>query len=182
VAAAAGFDELRQFGPLLGEHVGPAPYEGWQQAFDPLLAPGARNYWKSHNFTELSDGAISALVTYAEQLPSDHCEIFVALVAGAANRVAADATAYAGRDTRLVVNVHARWEHADADAACITWARAFYAASQPFASAGAYVNFMTADEAGRVPAAYGTNYARLLELKRRFDPDNVFHTNQNIAP
>jgi len=103
-------------------------------------------------------------------------------VSGAANRVAADATAYAGRDTRLVVNVHARWEDAGADAACISWARAFYAASQPFASGGAYVNFMTADESARVPAAYGVNYARLVELKRRFDPDNVFHVNQNIAP
>ena len=66
--------------------------------------------------------------------------------------------------------------------ACIAWARAFYNASQPFASGGAYVNFMTADEAARVPSAYGVNYARLVEMKRRFDPDNVFHVNQNIAP
>ena len=180
--AAAQVDVLRRFGPLLGEHVGPAPYVGWQQAFDPLLTPGARNYWKSHNFTELSDGAIAALTTAASQLPSDQCEIFVALVAGAANRVPADATAYAGRDTRLVVNVHARWEDAGADEACIAWARAFYAAAQPFATGGGYVNFMTADEAARVPSAYGANYARLVETKRRFDPDNVFHANQNIAP
>ena len=82
--------------PRLGEHVGPRPTRGWQQAFDPLLAPGARNYWKSHNFTELSDGAIDALTSYAAQLPSDQSEIFVALVSGAANRVPADATAYAG--------------------------------------------------------------------------------------
>ena len=180
--AAAQVDVLRRFGPLLGEHVGPAPYVGWQQAFDPLLTPGARNYWKSHNFTELSDGAIAALTTAASQLPSDQCEIFVALVAGAANRVPADATAYAGRDTRLVINVHARWEDAGADEACIAWARAFYAAAQPFATGGGYVNFMTADEAARVPSAYGANYARLVETKRRFDPDNVFHANQNIAP
>jgi len=180
--AAAQVDVLRRFGPLLGEHVGPAPYVGWQQAFDPLLTPGARNYWKSHNFTELSDGAIAALTTAASQLPSDQCEIFVALVAGAANRVPADATAYAGRDTRLVINVHARWEDAGADEACIAWARAFYAAAQPFATGGGYVNFMTADEAARVPSAYGANYARLVETKRRFDPDNVFHVNQNIAP
>jgi FAD/FMN-containing dehydrogenase len=180
--AAAQVDVLRRFGPLLGEHVGPAPYVGWQQAFDPLLTPGARNYWKSHNFTELTDGAIAALTTAAGQLPSDQCEIFVALVAGAANRVPADATAYAGRDTRLVINVHARWEDAGADEACIAWARAFYAAAQPFATGGGYVNFMTADEAARVPSAYGANYARLVETKRRFDPDNVFHVNQNIAP
>jgi FAD/FMN-containing dehydrogenase len=179
---AALVEELRQFGPLLGEHVGAVPYGAWQQAFDPLLAPGARNYWKSHNFTELGDGAIAALARYATQLPSDQSEIFVALVSGAANRVPADAMAYPNRDTRLVVNVHARWEDAASDKACVNWARAFYAASAPFASAGAYVNFMTDDEAARVPAAYGANYARLVELKRRFDPDNVFHVNQNIAP
>jgi FAD/FMN-containing dehydrogenase len=182
VEAAAQIDRLRQFAPLLGEHVGPAPYGGWQQAFDPLLAPGARNYWKSHNFTDLSDGAIAALARYAGQLPSDHSEIFVALVAGAANRVPASATAYVGRDAKLVVNVHARWDDATGDEACVSWARAFYGAAAPFASGGAYVNFMTGDEAARVPAAYGENYARLVELKRRFDPENVFRTNQNIAP
>ena len=175
-------EPLRRLGKPYGEHMGSQPYTAWQQAFDPLLAPGARNYWKSHNFTELSDGAIAALTTAAGQLPSDECEIFVALVAGAANRVPADATAYVGRDTRLVINVHARWQDAAADEACIAWARAFYAAAQPFATGGGYVNFMTADEAARVPSAYGANYARLVETKRRFDPDNVFHANQNIAP
>jgi FAD/FMN-containing dehydrogenase len=179
---AALVDEVRQFGPCLGEHVGPAPYGAWQQVFDPLLAPGARNYWKSHNFTDLSDGAVEALTTYAGQLPSDQSEIFVALISGAANRVPADAMAYAARDTRLVVNVHARWESADADAACVAWARAFYMASAPFASGSVYVNFMTGDEAARIPAVYGGNYAKLVDLKRRFDPDNVFHVNQNIAP
>jgi FAD/FMN-containing dehydrogenase len=175
-------DLLRAFGPRLGEHVGPVPYGAWQQAFDPLLAAGARNYWKSHNFTGLSDGAIEALAGYAGRLPSDHSEIFVALLGGAASRVPTSATAYAGRDARLVVNVHARWEDAAGDDACISWAREFYRASAPFASGGAYVNFMTGDEASRVPAAYGENYARLVDLKRRFDPDNVFRTNQNIAP
>ena len=175
-------DQLRAFGPRLGEHVGAVPYGAWQQAFDPLLAPGARNYWKSHNFTALSDDAIDALATYAGRLPSDESEIFVALVSGAANRVPTSATAYVGRDAQLVVNVHARWQDASADDACVSWARAFYAAAAPFASGGAYVNFMTGDEAARVPAAYGQNYARLVDLKRRFDPDNVFRTNQNIAP
>ena len=151
-SGGAHVEQLRAFGPRLGEHVGAVPYGAWQQAFDPLLAAGARNYWKSHNFTELSDGAIEALAGYAGQLPSDHSEIFVALVSGAANRVPTSATAYVGRDANLVVNVHARWEEA------------------------------TGDEAARVPAAYGENYQRLVDLKRRFDPENVFRTNQNIAP
>ena len=119
---------------------------------------------------------------YAGRLPSDHSEIFVALVSGAANRVPTSATAYAGRDAQPGgERARALGPPVD-DEACVRWARAFYAASAPFASGGAYVNFMTADEAARVPAAYGANYARLVELKRQFDPDNVFRTNQNIAP
>jgi FAD/FMN-containing dehydrogenase len=181
-AGAPYVERLRRIGTLLGEHVGPVPFGAWQQAFDPLLAAGARNYWKSHNFTALDDGAIDALVDYAGALPSDQSEIFVALMGGAMGRVPPAATAWAHRDVRFVVNVHARWEETGGDGACVAWARAFYKAAAPFASAGAYVNFMTADEAARVPDAYGVNYPRLVELKRRFDPDNVLRTNQNIAP
>ena len=171
---------LRAFGNVLGEHVGAMPYIQWQQGFDPLLAAGARNYWKSHNFTEISDEALDTLIEYAGKLPSPHCEIFVALLAGASNDIPADATAYIARDARFVVNVHARWEQAEQDDACITWSRAFFKAAAPYASSGAYINFMTADEGERVAAAYGENYKRLLEIKDRYDPENVFHLNQNI--
>jgi FAD/FMN-containing dehydrogenase len=149
--------------------------------FDPLLTPGARNYWKSHNFIELSDGALDAIIEFGSQLPSPQCEIFVGLIAGAANRVAPDATAYRHRDARFVMNVHSRWESPADDEACICWACRFFAASAPYASAGAYVNFMTADETERVTAAYGANYSRLAAIKRRYDPSNVFHVNQNIT-
>ena len=96
--------------------------------------------------------------------------------------MSADATAYAHRDARLVLNVHARWEQAESDGACIAWARDVYKASAPYASAGGYVNFMTADERERVPDAYGSNFERLVQMKRRYDPTNVFRWNQNIAP
>ncbi len=173
---------LRGFGELLGEHVGVQPYTAWQQAFDPLLTPGARNYWKSHNFTELSDGALDSMIEFAGKLPSPQCEIFVGLIAGAPNRVAPDAMAYGHRDARFVMNVHGRWDERAQDAPCIAWARDFFKASAPYASAGAYVNFMTEDERDRVAAAYGRNYDRLVQIKRKYDPDNVFHLNQNITP
>lgn len=180
--AATHVGALRQFGDLQGEHLGVQPYVTWQQTFDPLLAPGARNYWKSHNFTHLSDGALDCMTTFAGELPSPQCEIFVGLIGGEANRVPPDAMAYGHRDARFVMNVHGRWDdHAD-DSRCIAWARRFFDAAAPFASGGAYVNFMTEEEAGRVAAAYGANYSRLVTLKRRFDPDNVFHVNQNIRP
>jgi hypothetical protein len=145
-------DRLRGFGTLHGEHVGPMPYTQWEQMFDPLLTPGFRNYWKSHNFTELSDAAINTMIEYAGKLPSPHCEIFLACISGAANRVAPDATAYRSRDAKFVLNVHSRWETAIEDQKCIGWARDFFKASQPFASTGAYVNFMTEEEGDRVPA------------------------------
>jgi len=103
-------EPLRRFGTPLGEHLGAQPYAQWQKAFDPLLAPGARNYWKSHNLTELRDGALDAIVEFGGKLPSPQCEIFIALIAGAASRVPAEATAYRPRDARFVLNVHGRWE------------------------------------------------------------------------
>lgn len=173
-------DRLRALGDLHGEHVGSMPYLNWQQAFDPLLTAGARNYWKSHNFTELSDGAFSTMIEYAGKLPSPHCEIFLACVSGASNRVAPDATAYRYRDAKYILNVHSRWESPSDDQKCIAWARDFFKASAPFASGGAYVNFMTEEEGDRVSAVYGPNYQRLTEIKKKYDPGNLFHFNQNI--
>jgi FAD/FMN-containing dehydrogenase len=173
---------LRRFGTALGEHVGVQPYVAWQQAFDPLLARGARNYWKSHNFLTLSEGAINAIVEYASKLPSPHCEIFVGTIGAATARVPSDAMAYSSRDANYVMNVHGRWESAAEDERVISWAREFFAKSQPFASAGAYINFLTQDEADRVAFAYGPMYQRLREVKKKYDPTNFFRMNQNIRP
>jgi FAD/FMN-containing dehydrogenase len=173
---------LRGFGTALGEHIGVQPYVAWQQAFDPLLTRGARNYWKSHNFVQLGEAAIDTVIEYAGRLPSPHCEIFVGTIGGRTTRVAPEAMAYSTRDTRYVMNVHGRWESAAEDAGCIAWAREFFTKAQPFASSGAYVNFLTQDEADRVPFAYGAAYGRLGELKRKYDPTNFFRMNQNIKP
>jgi FAD/FMN-containing dehydrogenase len=173
---------LREFGKPLGEHVGVQPYTAWQQAFDPLLTAGARNYWKSHNFTQLEDGLLDTVVSTIETPPSPHCEIFFGAIGAATTRVAPDAMAYAHRDANFVMNVHGRWTESVHDQRCIEWAREFFKASSPFASGGVYVNFLTADEGDRVKSAYGQNYERLVQVKRRYDPDNLFRTNQNIRP
>jgi FAD/FMN-containing dehydrogenase len=175
-------EPLRRFGTPHGEHIGVQPYTQWQKAFDPLLTPGARNYWKSHNFTELSDGALNSMIEFAAKLPSPQCEIFIGLIAGVANRVPGDAMAYRHRDAKFVLNVHARWDEKTDDERCIAWARAFFQASAPYASAGAYVNFMTEEEGDRVTAVYGANYDRLAQIKKQYDPDNLLHLNQNIKP
>lgn len=173
---------LRKFGNPMGEFIGVQPYVAWQQTFDPLLAPGARNYWKSHNFSVLKDELFDIVIEYVGKLPSPQCEIFFGAIGGATSRPAPTSAAYAHRDAQYVMNVHGRWENAADDARCIAWSRDYFNASAPFASAGVYVNFLTADEVDRVRSAYGPNYDRLVQVKSKYDPGNLFRVNQNIAP
>jgi len=178
--AAAPFKAI---GKPIADVVGPHPYAGWQTAFDPLLTPGARNYWKSHDFVELGDGVIEVLLEAVRGLPTPECEIFIASLGGAINRVPPAATAYPHRNVNFVVNVHTRWRSPSDDERCVRWARGLYEAAAPFATGGVYVNFMPGDEAQRVrTGAYGANYDRLATLKAKYDPKNLFRTNQNVAP
>ncbi|WP_112661775.1 FAD-binding oxidoreductase [Microvirga flavescens] len=173
---------LRAIGKPIADVVGPHPFTGWQQAFDPLLTPGARNYWKSLDFTELSDATLGILTDAVRELPGPECEIFVGHVGGLAGRIPTDATAFPQRSSHFVMNVHARWREPDMDKACIGWARKIFEAGKPHAAQTAYVNFMPADEPDRVETAYGGNYKRLAEIKRRYDPQNLFRMNQNVKP
>jgi len=173
---------LRTFGNPYGEHLGVQPYTRWQQAFDPLLTLGARNYWKSHNFSTLPDAVFDCVLEYAGRFPSPHCEIFIGRLGGAAARVAPDAMAYGNRDANFVMNVHGRWNTPQEDATCIAWAREFFHASAKYATGGVYVNFMTHDGVDRISSAYGSNYDRLAHLKAKYDPYNLFRVNQNIIP
>lgn len=173
---------LRSIGTPIADVVGPTPFTAWQQAFDPLLAAGARNYWKSHDFIDLSDAAIELLVGAVGHLPGPECEIFIAHVGGAAGRVPAAATAFPQRASHFVMNVHARWREPSMDQSCIRWARDLFNAARPHSAGTAYINFMPADEGDRVQEAYGASYSRLAGLKRRYDPSNLFRMNQNVAP
>lgn len=171
-----------EFGEPAGSMLGIQPYAGFQTAFDPLLTPGARNYWKSQNFHEITDALIDTVIRGAEALPGPECEIFIPQLDGALGEVAVTDTAYAGRDANFVMNIHGRWQDAADDDRMREWARGVFHDTTPFATGGGYVNFLTEDEAGRVDSAYGQNYARLQEVKRQYDPDNLFRINQNIAP
>jgi len=173
---------LHTFGTVLGAHVGVQPYTAWQQAFDPLLTAGARNYWKSHNFSKLEDGLFDAVIAAISNQPSPQCEIFFGAIGGATTRPSPDSAAYPHRDAQFVMNVHGRWEDPADDAKVIAWSRDFFKASAPFSTGGVYVNFLTAEEVDRVRAAYGPNYDRLVRAKREFDPNNLFRVNQNILP
>lgn len=101
---------------------------------------------------------------------------------GAVSRVAEEATAFAGRDAAHLININAAWTEPGEDDGHIAWARAFFAATEPFSTGGVYVNFLGQGGEARVRAAYGANYARLSEVKRRYDPTNLLRINQNIRP
>lgn len=173
---------LRAIGNPIADVVSPHPFLAWEQAFDPLLTPGARNYWKSHDLLELSDAAIDVLIEAIRKLPGPECEVFIGHVGGAAGRIAAEETAFPQRNSHFVMNVHARWREPAMDETCVGWARDVYEAMRPHAAGTVYVNFMPADEVNRVEAAYGGNYHRLVEVKRRYDPGNLFRMNQNVQP
>jgi FAD/FMN-containing dehydrogenase len=174
--------ELRALGKPIADVVSPHPFTGWQAAFDPLLTPGARNYWKSHDFTKLHDEAIEVVLAAIGTLPTDECEVFIAQVGGAMSRVANDATAYPQRKSHFIMNVHTRWREPGQDKACVQWARDLFEAAAPFAAGSVYVNFMPDDEGDRIELAYGKNYDRLAKIKAHYDPDNLFRLNQNIGP
>jgi len=173
---------LRAVGNPIADVISPHQFTDFQAAFDPLLAPGARNYWKSHDFPALGNEALDTILGYVGTLPSPACEIFIAHMGGETSRVPADATAYRGRDAQFIMNVHGRWEDAAADAKCIAWCRELFDATTPFATGAVYVNFMTEEEGQRVEEAYGDGYGRLVELKNKYDPNNMFRLNQNIRP
>jgi hypothetical protein len=179
---------LRKFGPPLVDRIQPMPYAGLFAMFDPNTPAGRCYYVKGGSIKELSDEAIDALVASAQGMTSPYSHIALMLFHGAATRVGEGETAFADREEHLEVQLHAAWEPEAADKRRPTsekhvqWARQTWQALQPFASQRAYVNFLGDDGAAPVRAAYGPNYERLVALKTQYDPDNLFHLNQNIKP
>jgi hypothetical protein len=174
---------LRRFGSPLADTIGPIPYQGMQAIIGEGFPPGRLNYWKSSLVREIGDEIIEDLAEFAGRVPSPHTAIAIADTHGAYGRVAFDATAYAHRDLPFDLVILSSWVDPAATEANIAWTRALYEAVRPHAGAGVYVNDLDQDEGQeRVREAYGANYARLAELKRWWDPDNLFRTNHNIAP
>ena len=171
------------FGKPYGKQIGVMPYPAWQQGFNALNAPGDRYYWKSHNLAELSDPVIDAVLAAVERLPSPHAEVLIAHLGGAISRVENDRTAYAHRDAEFVVNVHGHWTDPADDEAGLAWTRGLFDEIAPHATGGTYVNFLSDEGSERVQDAYPPAvWSRLVEVKRRYDPDNLFRLNQNIPP
>ena len=172
-------EELRDLGHPIADVIGPNPYAGWQQAFDPLLTPGARNYWKSNDFLELSDEVIDISLAAVAALPDPQSEIFIAHLGGAMARVDAAATPFPQRNRHFVMNVHTRWSDPALDKTCIDWARDLSDRTGPKSAGSVYVNFMPSDD-GRMAEAYGPNIEKLRRIKATYDPNNQFRLNHNL--
>ena len=176
----AALAPLSKMGTLIGNGLAPQPYAAFQKVFDPLLTPGARNYWKTHNYKKITEPLIDTLLAYATKLPSPQTELFIAQVGGHSNRIERGATAYPHRDVDFVMNVHTRWENPAEDGRCIGWARKLYEALKPFATGGAYINFVSEGD-DNLNGSYADNLEKLVAIKRKYDPDNVLRANLNIS-
>lgn len=160
----------------------PMAYPQLQQSFDAGTPDGARYYYKSRFLTDLTDAAIDTLVTGVGDLPGTFSMIGIESLGGAIGRAPADSTAFAHRAERFNVGVWAGWTDPEDDADTIAWTRRLHDALAPHASAAAYVNYLDADERGRVDDAYGAHAARLAAVKRDWDPDHVFRTHLDLRP
>ncbi len=173
---------IREVTESHGEAIGMNPWVGWQSGFDALNTHGARNYWKSHHLRELSDDCIDKIIEFAEKMPSDECEVFIPHMEGAPSRVPTSETAFSHRGTPFVLNIHTRWQDSSDDERCLAWARDFHRSTESFAQ-GVYVNFLSDEGADRVKEAYTKEvWDRLVEVKNKYDPNNLFRMNQNIKP
>ena len=173
---------IRELGETVGEHLGMTPWVGWQSGFDGLVPHGARNYWKSHDMTALPDAVIDSISEYLSRMPSDDSQVVIVHMEGATSRVPESATAYPHRKVPFMINVETRWHDAADDERCMAWTREFDSRLRDYAQ-GVYVNFLSAEGEDRVKEAYSPEaWKRLVELKKTWDPMNLFRMNQNIKP
>jgi FAD/FMN-containing dehydrogenase len=173
---------LREIAPAVAEFVGPMPYPMLNSAFDALVPPGLQHYWKANFVKELSDEMIEAHLEHGPNVPVVNSTVHIYPINGAVHRVAPEATAFAYRDANFATVIAGMWPDPDDNKANIAWVRDYYDATSPHSEEGGYVNFMAYDDQDRVRANYGDNFQRLVEVKRRYDPGNLFHLNQNVRP
>jgi FAD/FMN-containing dehydrogenase len=184
-AGAKAVAPVKSFGSPVMDVIGPMPYTAVNMLFDGGFPRGALNYWKSNFLASLKDAAIEAMIDRFAAAPSPMSALLLEHFHGAATRVGPSDTAFPHRATGYNFLAVGEWQDAADTAANVAWTREAYAAMAPHYASGRYVNYLNADEVGEtsaVSAAFGPNWMRLREVKRRYDPDNVFHLNQNITP
>lgn len=180
-------EQLRQEAPPDQEEVGATSWVDWQSAMDTVFPKGSRGYWKNVAFSRLDQEVIDVLVGFASELTWYGSGIDIHYLEGAFGRVPEEATAFPNRSARYWLNVYGFWHDPSEDDRLTAFARKAYALMQPFSEEGEYVNFLGAEpgphDADAARRAYGQDkYQRLLALKDRYDPHNLFRLNHNIPP
>jgi FAD/FMN-containing dehydrogenase len=175
-------DGLRAVARPVAEHVGEMPYAALNSAFDGLVPPGLQHYWKAAYVRELTDEAIAVHMEHGPKVPTVNSTVHLYPIDGAVHDVPADATAFGHRDANFAPVIAGMWPDPADNERNTQWVRDYYAAIAPHSEAGGYVNFASPDDRDKVADNYGANYSRLTEVKRRYDPDNLFHLCQNIRP
>jgi FAD/FMN-containing dehydrogenase len=174
---------VRKFGSPLADTIGPITYVQLNSLLDAAVPyGGVQRYWKSSFLKELGDGVLDIMVGRAETMRSPMSMVGFFHFHGACTRVDRDATAYSLRDDQWDYDVISQWTDPAESAGHVQWTRDYWSAVEPFASGEVYVNHLDAEETGRITGAYSRNYDRLVALKNKYDPTNLFRMNQNIRP
>jgi len=182
-AGPARWQPMLDAGQVLGSFFAPMPYPALNIMFDGLSGiPGLQGYWKADFLKTLSDDALRVAVEKSPGIPTVHSANHFYPIDGAVQRVAPEATAFAHRDVNFAPVIAGQWPEPADNAQNIAWVRDYWAALHEYSEPGGYLNFQDADDQSRIEDTLGTNYARLAELKAKYDPDNFFHVNQNIKP
>jgi hypothetical protein len=164
------------------EYVGPVPHPGLQSMFDVFYPTGLQWYWRADFINEINDDAVTEHVKYGNDLPTPHSTMHLYPIDGAASRVDNKETPWSFRHSKwaqIIVGVDPDPANNDA---IIKWTKDYYDAIHPYSAGGAYINFMMDEGEDRIKATYGDNYDRLVKIKTKYDPKNLFRVNQNIKP
>jgi FAD/FMN-containing dehydrogenase len=175
---------LRELATPLLDMSGPVEYLEFQRSLDPFFPAGVRRYWKALYLDGFSDPAIATTVDWSNRRPSNDTLVIVRHCGGAIARVGADETAFGDRSSEWMLSIDSTWHDPAADQANVDYTRAFWDAASPYSDGKTYFNFPGLHEEGDAAnrASYGTNHARLAQIKAAYDPDNRFRLNQNIRP
>jgi hypothetical protein len=173
---------LHEFGTPVADLIQPIPYLQMQSTLDAGFPKGNRYYWKSGFLKELSDDVIDVIVSHMESNPSPGSATILEMYGGVASHEPEGGSAYPHRQSEFDLVIISNWPDKQEDDKNINWTRNIWEALQPYLSHKAYVNALGVEGADRVKEAYGDNYQKLAELKRKYDPDNFFRMNQNIPP
>ena len=174
---------LKAYGRPVADLIGPTPYVLLQTSMDDTAPVGIRNYWKTAYLKELDDGTINTFLEFSEKITSPISAIHIHQLGGMIQKVDEGSTAYSNRDAKYAMNIVCGWENPSEDEKNIGWSRDLFNAMQKFSTGAAYLNFLGEEGQDRVRAAYGEEkYRKLAELKKKYDPTNFFHMNQNLKP